>query len=199
MKKLTSIIFCLMLFCGVKAQENNDLLVVLHQETLNKLLNAIGEISGNAEYSVMYIKGHYTWQLNKTEIRLLKDSAYFSTDVTVKTGFDTYTDHINGKMSITYNQQTNQIAVRVADAIFELRVGVLGKQFKIKSVQIADYLSSPFMFEGPKTMSNEMTFIMPNGTEKKIMVKASACVLKIVEKQIVVASELYFKQKIFTK
>ena len=66
-------------------------------------------------------------------------------------------------------------------------------------MQIADYLSSAFLFDGPKTMSNEMIFMMPNGTEKKILVKPSACVLKIVDKQIIVASELYFKEKIEKK
>jgi len=198
-KSLFTFILTWFIYFNLLAQNNNDLLVVLHQETLNKLLTAIGEISGNAEYTVMYIKGNYTWKLNNTEIKLVKDSAFFSTDVTVKTGFDTYTDHVNGKMSITYNQQTNQIAIRVADAVFELRVGILGREYKIKSVQLADYLSSAFMFEGPKTMSNEMVFVMPDGKEKKIIVKPSACVLRIVENQIIVASELYFKEKIDKK
>jgi hypothetical protein len=199
MKVFRILVIFVLFFNNTKAQVNNDLLVVLHEETLNKLLAAIGEISGTAEYSVLYIKGNYTWKLNNTQITLIKDSAYFSTDVTVETGFNNYTDHINGKMSINYNQTTNQIAVKVADAIFELKVSVLGKDFRIKSVQIADYLSAPFLFEGPKTMSNEMVFVMPSGIEKKILVKPSSCVLKIVDKQIIVASELYFKEKIIIK
>jgi hypothetical protein len=83
--------------------------------------------------------------------------------------------------------------VKVADAVFELKVSVLGKEFKIKSVQIADYLSSPFTFEGPQTVKNSMTFTMPNGEVKKVSVRPSSLSMRIVEKQIVVASELYFK------
>jgi hypothetical protein len=193
MRKYILILACLIKFSSVQAQSENDLLVVMHQETLNKLLSAIGEIAGNAEYKVLGITGHYTWKLNSTQMNLLKDSAFFSTDVTVETGFNTYTDHINGKMSITYDKKTNLISVKVADAVFELRVSVLGKEFKIKSVQIADYLSSPFTFEGPQTVKNEMNFTMPNGELKKVTVRPSSLSMRIVEKQIIVASELYFK------
>ena len=199
MRKYILILVCLIKYVSVQAQSENDLLVVMHQETLNKLLTAIGEIAGNAEYKVVGITGHYTWKLNSTQINLLKDSAFFSTDVTVETGFNTYTDHINGKMSITYDKKTNLISVKVADAVFELRVSVLGKEFKIKRVQIADYLSSPFTFEGPKTVNNEMTFTMPNGEVKRLSVRPSSLTMRIVDKQIIVASELYFKSLVPTK
>ncbi|MFN5494115.1 MAG: hypothetical protein ACK5AQ_07640, partial [Bacteroidota bacterium] len=58
----------------------NDLSVVLSENTLNKLLKAVGEIKGENNYELMLIKGKYTWKLNQTEILLIHDTALFDTD-----------------------------------------------------------------------------------------------------------------------
>jgi len=40
--------------------KENDLTVVLHESGLNKLINTVGEISGEGTYEIMFIKSSYT-------------------------------------------------------------------------------------------------------------------------------------------
>ena len=42
-----------------KTKTINDFVVTLHEETLNKVLAALGDISGANDYEVMLIKGKY--------------------------------------------------------------------------------------------------------------------------------------------
>lgn len=184
----------LFLFLGASQRiyGSNDLSVVLSENTLNKLLKAVGEIKGENNYELMMIKGKYTWKLNSTEIILVNDTALFDTDVEIETGFSTYRDHVRGLMSVLYDTKTNQIAVRLVDAVFELKIQLFGKDFTIKKVQIADYLSAPFLFEGPSTLSQQMDFPMPDGTVKKLKVKPSSTKLKIVPGKILVETQLNF-------
>jgi hypothetical protein len=186
----TGLFFSTGIFAG-----SNDLSVTLHENTLNKLLRAVGEIKGENTYEVMMVKGSYTWKLRNTAIRLIRDSALFETDVEVETGISTYRDHVRGTMSVLYDSKTNRIAVKLIDAVFALKVNVLGKDLTLKKIQLADYLSAPFSFEGPQTMTQEMEFPMPDGSKKLLQVKPDATLLKILPGKIVVDSQLKFINK----
>lgn len=173
------------------------MIVSLHEETLNKLLAAVGEIKGTNDYEVSFVKGKYHWYLQNSQIQLLKDSAKFFTDAKVSVGPFKYTDKVEGRVSVTYSEKTNQIAVKVVDAVFEVYTTILGAKISIKKVQIADYLKTPFLFEGPMTMQSSMEFMMPDSTKKTIYAKPSKCDLKILPHQIVVSSEVDFTDKPF--
>lgn len=174
--------------------QKNDLIVSLREEVLNKMVAALGEIKGTNDYSVAFVKGKYHWFLVDPKIQLIPDSAIFVTDAKVKVGSFEYTDRVRGKVSVTYNEATNQIAVKVTDAVFEIYTEILGAKISIKKIQLADYFTAPFIFEGPMTMNTDMEFTMPDNTKKVLVAKPSACDLKIGFKEIVVSTELDFKE-----
>ena len=49
----------------------NDFSVILHEETINKVFAAVGEISGKNEFEALLIKGHYKWTVVNPKINLL--------------------------------------------------------------------------------------------------------------------------------
>ena len=178
----------------------NDLVVILHQETLNKLFGAIGEISGTEEYEILLMKKKYTWFLSNMRIQLQKDSASFITDATVDAGFGIYKDQVVGKVAIDYDEKRNKISVKVVDAVFEIFINFMGKRLVIKRVQLANYLTTPFTFEGPMTLENEMSFQMPDGSEKKLFLKPSRCIIRVEPEKIIVSTEIdFFHQKVLLK
>jgi hypothetical protein len=192
--------FFLLYFDVVFSQNNlnskeNDLTVVLHESGLNKLINTIGEISGEGVYEIMFIKSSYTWFLKNTKIKLIKDSALFETDVEIKTGFDNYSDHVKGIMGVSYNKKKNEISINLLDAIVHLRASIMGKSFTIKRIQLADYFKQGFVFDGPATASKEMKLALPNGTTKIIDSKIDDVNIFIEENKIRVCGELLFYEK----
>ncbi len=189
------VLFNFIFFKGISQAQNNDLVVMLHQETINKLFAAIGEIRGSNHYKLAFVEGKYFWNLVNPQIELLNDSARFTTKASVKVGNMEYEDEVVGKVAINYNEKTNQISVKVLDAVFELYTMVLGKKIHLKNIQIADYLTTPFLFEGPMTMNSEMSFTMPDSTIRTIIAKPMNCKLKILNKQITVSSELDISNK----
>jgi hypothetical protein len=175
--------------------KENDLTVVLHESGLNKLINTVGEISGEGVYEFMFIKSSYTWLLRNTKIKLVKDSALFETDVEIKTGFDTYFDHVKGIMGVSYNKKKNEISINLLDAVVHLKASLLGKSFTIKKIQLADYFKQGFVFDGPSTASKEMKLALPNGTTKTIDSKIEDVIIFIEENKIRVCGELNFFEK----
>lgn len=180
---------------NVNSKKMNDLTVVIHQNTLNKLIQTIGLISGTGTYEVMFIKGNYRWFLENTKINLIKDSAIFESDVKVESGIDVHKDHVKGIMSVNYNQQTNQILIKLLDAVFHLKVNVLGKEFTIKKIQIADYINEPFVFEGPQLPDKPTEFTLPDGTVKKVFSKLEKQELKILPQEIRLTGDIRFFEK----
>lgn len=189
MKKILLLIF---ITISLNIFSQSDIQVTMHESTLNKVFRTLGTISGTGEYEIMFVKSNYTWSLNNMRIELLKDSAIFITDATVVTGLGTYQDQVVGKVAISYNQYNNLISVQVVDAVFQIFVEAFGKKFVIKDIQIADYLTSPFQFEGPMSMSNELAFTMPDGSIRKMIAKPSVCVVNVVPDKIEVSTQVQF-------
>jgi hypothetical protein len=189
----TTLAFILIFTSSVMAQKN-DLTIQLHEETLNKMLKAVGDIKGSNPYEVAFVKGTYHWTLINPTIHLSLDSAKFKTDAKVEVGMFKYTDEVVGKVAVSYQAKTNQIAVQVVDAPFEIYTTILGKKFVLKRIQIADYFKTPFLFEGPMSMKSTMEFMMPDSTKKTLIAKPSQCDIKIVPQRILVSTELEFVQ-----
>lgn len=175
--------------------EKNDMIVSLREETLNKMLKAVGEVKGSSEYSVAFLKGTYHWFLKDAKITLIPDSAKFIANATVKIGSFEYTDKVNGKVAVNYNEATNQIAVQIVDAVFEIYTEILGVHMSVKKIQLADYFVAPFIFEGPMTMNSDMEFTMPDNTKKVIQARPKKCDIKIGYKEILVCTEIDFVDK----
>jgi len=172
-----------------------DITLTINEAVINKLFKTVGVISGTNTYQVTFINGTYTWTMQPAQVELIKDSARFVADVAVKAGPINYATTVPGKVSILYNEKTNQINLKVIDAIFEIYTKFLGKKIHIKNIQLADYFKEPFLFEGPANMETSMDFSLPDGTTKKIYTKPENCKLKIEPRQIVLNSQLIFYEK----
>jgi hypothetical protein len=180
---------------GQQAAPLNDINVVIHQETLNKLVLALGEVKGNSEYDFMFMTWHYQWSVLKSVFELMPGKANFISDVKVDVGPFSYSSKVNGNVDVTYDMKTNLISVKVKEAVFELYTVIFGKKFHIKDINLADYYQTPFTFEGPMSIETEMEFTMPDNTLKKLYARPTNCILTVQDKKIVVASEIDFFDK----
>lgn len=175
--------------------EPNDMRVVIHEEMLNKMLAALGTISGKEPYSALLMKDTCYWTLINPKIRLHPGKADFETNVNVKAGPFNYTTPVKGNVAVTYDRVKNVINVKIETAIMELYTKILGKKIHIKDIDLADQFDEPFTFDGPTATESEMEFPMPDGTTKVLLMRTTDCDLKVEEKMIVVPCEMEFLPK----
>lgn len=171
-------------------QKPNDFTVIIHEETINKILKAIDSVNGSNDYEVMFVKGKYHYTAKNFKMRIRPDSSQFFCDVKVNVGPFSYSTNVPGHIKISYNKTTNQIQVKVVQAIFELYTHVLGKKIHIKDIDLAENFKEPFSFEGPKSMSCDFDYTCPDGKIKKIYMQPTECELEIKWKEIVANFEV---------
>ena len=200
MKFYKYIIFFLILISGKsKSQNYNDFSFILNEKSINKIFTAIGEISGKNEFSVLLVKGHYTWTIVNPKINLRPDSSDFTCDAKVIVGPFDYSTQVLGNVKIDYSNKTNLISIKITKAIFELYTVILGKKIHIKDIHLEDYFKDPFVFEGPKSLNTEMSFTRPDSTQQKIYVAPTQCVMTVLKHAIVTACEISASDKPFVK
>lgn len=175
----------------------NDFSVVLHEEAINKIISAIGDIKGTNDYEVLLVKGKYHWTIQNPKINIRPDSSDFTCDALVNVGPFDYKTQVVGNVKITYNDEKNLIFIKISRAIFELYTIVFGKKIHIKDIHLEDYFKEPFAFEGPKTMATDMEFMMPDSTMKKIYVQPTSCKMELKWKEICTACEIIAADKPF--
>jgi len=188
--------FCLGAFLSF-SQKYNDFSVSLHEEAINKVFTAIGEVSGTNDYEVLLIKGKYHWKMLNPRINLKPDSSDFTCDAKVEVGPFNYKAPVVGVVKIIYNSKTNEISIKITRAIFELYTIVFGNKIHIKDIHLEDYFKEPFIFEGPRTLATDMEFTMPDSTVKKIYVQPSDCEMKVKLKEICTYCEIEAADKPF--
>lgn len=180
-----------------KAQSYNDISFILHEEAVNKVFAAVGEVSGKNEFEVLLIKGHYEWTVINPRINLKPDSSDFTCDAKVKVGPFDYKTAVVGNVKISYDNKKNEISIRITRAIFELYTMILGKKVHIKDIHLEEYFKDPFVFEGPKSFATDMQFTMPDSTVKKIYVQPTECLMKVVRQAIITSCEIAASDKPF--
>jgi len=195
------IVFVLLALYGTNSfsQKYNDFTVSLHEEAINKVFVAIGDIKGESDYEVILIKGKYQWKIVNPKINLKPDSSDFTCDAKVEVGPFNYTSQVIGNVKVYYDTKKNEIQIKITRAIFELYTVIFDKKIHIKDVHLEEKFTEPFVFEGPRTLATDMEFMMPDSTMKKIYVQPSDCEMKVKLKEIctyceIVASDKPFKQ-----
>lgn len=173
----------------------NDMRIVLHEESLNKVFKALGDISGTEEYKVMLMKGTYTWTLKNPRIRLRPGKADFVTDVNIKAGGLDYSSLCAGDVKVWYDGKKNQINVKITKAIFEIYTKVFGSKVHITEIDLAKYFPDPFTFDGPATLETDMDFTMPDNSVRKIYMRTTDCDVVVEDHQLSVPCEVEFYQK----
>lgn len=175
----------------------NDFSVALHEEAINKIITAIGDIKGANDYEVLLISGKYHWTVQNPKINIRPDSSDFTCDALVNVGPFNYKTQVIGNVKITYDNDKNLIFIKISRAIFELYTMLLGKKIHIKDIHLEDYFKEPFTFEGPKTMATNMEFMMPDSTLKKIYVQPTACKMELKWREICTSCEIVSADKPF--
>jgi hypothetical protein len=175
----------------------NDFSVSLHEETINKVLAAMGDIQGTNDYEVMLIHGKYHWTIQNPRINIRPDSSDFTCDAIVNMGPFDYKTKVIGNVKINYDNVKNLISIKISRAIFELYTLVFGKKMHIKDIHLEEYFKEPFVFDGPRSMTSEMEFTMPDSTKKKIYVQPSDCRMELKWKEICTACEVVASDKPF--
>lgn len=189
--------FCLTI-CGQKQKnEINDFSVVLHEEAINKIIAAVGDIKGTNDYEVLLITGKYHWTVQNPKINIRPDSSDFTCDALVNVGPFDYKTKVIGNVKITYDNEKNLIFIKISRAIFELYTMIFNKKIHIKDIHLEDYFKEPFTFEGPKTMATDMEFMMPDSTMKKIYVQPTTCKMELRWKEICTSCEIVAADKPF--
>lgn len=179
-------------FLQVSAQKNviNDFSVSLHEETVNKVLTAVGDIHGTNNYEVMMIHGKYHWTIKNPRISIRPDSSFFNCDAIVNVGLIDYKTPVTGNVKIYYDELKDQISIKITRAVFELYTVFLGKKVHIKNIHLEDYFKDPFVFEGPRAMTTQMAFTLPDSTVKTIYVQPTICKMELKWKELSTACEV---------
>ncbi len=194
--RLCVTLFVLLSFSGY-SQKYNDFAVSLHEEAINKVFVAIGDISGSSDYEVMLIKGKYHWKIINPKINLKPDSSDFTCDAKVEVGPFNYTSQVIGTVKVYYDSKKNEIQIKITRAIFELYTVIFDKKIHIKDIHLEEKFTEPFVFEGPRTLATDMEFMMPDSTMKKIYVQPSDCEMKVKLKEICTYCEIVASDKPF--
>lgn len=179
------------------AREVNDFVFSLHEEAVNKVLAAVGDVSGTNDYEVLLISGKYHWTIKNSQISIRPDSSAFTCDAFVKVGPFDYKTKVVGNVKISYDDGKNMIYIKISRAIFELYTMIFGKKVHIKDIHLEEYFKEPFAFEGPRTMTTDMDFTMPDSTVKKIYVQPTECRMELKWKEICTACEIAASDKPF--
>ena len=170
-----------------------DASIVIRQDTLNKFLSNIGEVKKTDTFSIVGIKGEYTWTVKNPKIILTPGRALFYADITVsfKTLPVTYSTPAYGEVSVKYDPNDNKINIKVERVAFEVAFNLLGKRVVVGEVDISRIYQIAFSFPGPRPFESLVEVSLPDGTRRKIRIE-SVPVLVIEEGKIVVGSEINF-------
>lgn len=186
------VIFSISSFSIAKGNEA-DASIVIRQDTLNKFLATIGEVKKSDTFSIVGIKGEYTWIVKNPKIILTNGRALFQADVSVsfKTLPVSYSTPAYGEVSVRYDSNENRINIKVERVAFEVAFNILGKKVVVGEVDISKIYQIAFSFPGPKPFESLVEVNMPDGSKRRIKVE-SIPVLAINEGEIVVGSEIRF-------
>jgi hypothetical protein len=173
----------------------SDASVVVHQNTLNKFLTAVGPISGTEEFNALGIKGDYTWTLRNARIELKPDKARFIADANVKVGILSYKSVASGDVEIKYHPETNRISIKVLKAEFEVYTKIFGNKVHLATIDAARFYRPEFEFAGPQPVEPKVDVVLPGGTKKTIFIAPVSQNLHLEQDQIVVTSQLAFSDQ----
>lgn len=194
---LRSFLSSILLFTGtVLFAQQHDIQVVLHEELINKMLKAVGDISDTANYKVLFYTGSYRWTVINPRIELkASGKAQYKCDVKVEAGFIHYQNEVVGDADVSYDKEKNLINIKILHGIFEIYTRILGAKMHITDIDLAQYYSEPLTFEGPMTLTTSMEFTMPDGTKKLMEAVPVDCQLLVEEHKVIVNCQVEFSCK----
>ncbi|HOJ93376.1 MAG TPA: hypothetical protein PKW23_06955 [Dictyoglomaceae bacterium] len=195
LRSILTILFILVLLSIPSVAQVNepDASIVISQDALNKFLLVVGEVKKTDNFSILGIKGEYTWMVKNPRINLTSGKAQFLADVTVsiKNPSLTYSVPAHGDVSIRYDLSENKINIKVEKVAFDVAFTILGKKITVGEVDLSKIYQIAFSFPGPKPFETTTEVSLPDGSRKKIRIE-SIPVLTIDEGKIVVGSQINY-------
>ncbi len=186
MKIMTNALLLLLFSAGATFAQ--DAQMTLHENTFNKFLKAVGQISGGGRFKKAFIKTDYTWKIKNARIDLEPNKATFYADADIKVKGITFTEKVTGSVDVSFNPVSNVISVKVRDAKFD--VVIFGA--KVATIDLAKYYKPKFEFPGPQPLQKTVLVDLPDGSKKRINITTKSQSFKIIKDRIVVVSYLTF-------
>ncbi len=169
-----------------------DATVIVHQNTLNNFLKAVGPVSGEKDFNAAGIKGTYHWTVKDAVITIAPGSAKLTANAKVKVGPFDYDSGVKGEVVVKYNQEANLISVKVQKAEFEVYTKLLGKKIHIADVDISQFYRPEFEFAGPQPVQSQISIVLPDGSTKIVYIKTVDHKMELREAKIAVTSTVVF-------
>jgi len=169
-----------------------DATVIVHQNTLNSFMKAVGPISGEKDFSVAGAKGKYHWTVKDAIITIAPGAARLTANAKVKVGPFDYDSGVKGEVAVKYNQEANLISVKVQKAEFEVYTKLLGKKIHIADVDISQFYRPEFEFAGPQPVQSQISVALPDGSTKIVYIKTVDHKMELRTEKIVVTSTVVF-------
>jgi len=169
-----------------------DATVIVHQNTLNSFLKAVGPVSGEKDFNVAGAKGTYHWTVKDAVITITPGQAKLEANAKVKVGPFNYDSGVKGEVAVKYNQEANLISVKVQKAEFEVYTKILGKKIHLADVDISQFYRPEFEFAGPQPVQSQIAVSLPDGSTKMVYIKTVDHKMELREAKIVVTSTVVF-------
>lgn len=162
--------------------------VIIHENTVNEYLKAIGTISGKGTHKGV----KYTWYVKNAHIQIKKDNATFIANAEVKAAGFKQGSKVKGNVDMVYDKVKNRIAIKVNKVIFNIYIKVLGAKVKVASLDLAKYYKPKFEFAGPQPIQKQVTMDLPNGKKRTIDISSYNHQLVLANQKIIVNSDVKF-------
>jgi hypothetical protein len=192
MKKSIIILILLSIMQHFSIAQPEDVKVVIRQSLLNKLLHAVGEVKGGGTYTILLIKGKYSWNVNEASVRLEPGKAAFEAKVHVKANPLSYTDDIHGVFDVQYNPISNKMEMKLQHCYFDIYTQILKKRIKIATVDLASFYKEALEFYGPMSYSSQFEFEMPDKSIKRLKAHVQRCDIQVLEGKIEMLAKIEF-------
>jgi hypothetical protein len=176
-----------------------DIEFVLHESAINKMLDKIGYFSGTQDYEVFIVRGKYTWKAEKISVKLHPVQSYFYCTAHVTTGLFNYSTPVEGKIRIQYDSLRDKIQLILQQADFEIYTKFAGRKIHLKTIHLEEYIREPFEFDGPGHYPATFDIQVSDSVRKSISVKPVRSRLLVLEKKILIYSQLDITEKTYKK
>jgi hypothetical protein len=142
-----------------QASVPKDIKIVINESMVNKVLTAIGPVSGKGESS----KIKYKWKVKEPVIRFEEGRAKFYAKAKIKAKGLNYDSKVKGHCDVSYNSEKNKIKIKVKSAKFKLEFKVFGQKISLGSIDVAKFYSPEFKFDGPEPINQTISIDLPDG------------------------------------